>query len=159
MSYFDSYQRKAIAPGYVDKEGDYELSIVAIKQGKLETGERFTQVECEINYKNNPHINLFLTEGRNFDGNFTAFIDTFGIQPGEQSWIGKRGYVHILLSKKDGFTNMKSRWILGDDGFVLPEVKAAANGGAPVIPQQVQQVAQAFDGAITEGESFESIAF
>lgn len=141
MSYFGDYQRKSIAPGYVDKEGDYELVIIGVRTGEIdgEDGKkRYTQVDCEINYGERPHIAIFLTEGKAFDGQFTAFCDTFGIDPTERSfnaWKGKSGYVHILLKQKDGFTNMVPRWIL-ENGYVMEEVKRAANGGLNKNPTQ-----------------------
>lgn len=167
MGYFGDYQRQAIQPGYVDQEGDYELTIIDIKTGELtdkdtNKPQRYTQVVCRINYKTNPQVSIFLTEGKNFDGNFTAFCDTFGIDPAGRdfaAWLNKRGFVHILLKKKDGFTNMVPRWILGDDGFVLPDVKRAANGGlaqqplAPAAPYTpaVNTFAAAMGGTVVDG--------
>lgn len=171
MAYFEDYKRWRIEPGVVDQEGQYLLRIVDIKQGTIErTNERYTQVDCEILYKNNPHVSIFLTEGRNFNGNLTAFIDTFGIQNVQDfnSWKGKTGYVQILLRVKDGYKNMVPRWILGNDGFVIPDVKKAADyytvdaAGKTVpkkavqqMPGQVQQVAQAFGGSVTDGDGNE----
>lgn len=164
MGYFGDYQRKAIAPGYVDKEGDYELKIVNIKTGEIDGPEgkkRYTQVECEINWGEKPHVSIFLTEGKTFDGNFTAFCDTFGIDPAGRdfrAWIGKRGYCHILLKQKDGFTNMVPRWILRD-GYVMDEVKEAANGG--LNKGQAQQPQQEYqqDFGIMDNDFPEEIPF
>lgn len=146
MSYFENTQRKAIEPSYVDQEGDYQVKITGYDQGTLEKDgitQRYTRVTCLVNYKTRPSISIFLTEGKSFDGNFTAFCDTFGIVP-EMSfdqWIGKKGYVHIMLKKKDGFTNMVPRWILNEQGYVMDEVKAAANKDAR--QQQPSQAPQA----------------
>lgn len=170
MGYFGDYQRKPIEAGYVDQEGDYQVKITGIKQGTLTDKDnkvqQYTQVMCLINYKGQPNISIFLTEGKNFDGNFTAFCDTFGIKPAQDmnSWIGKTGYIHILLKKKDGFTNMVPRWILGDNGYVLPEVVAAAGVSAnPVYTQPMQQQpgpSQAHTGYGTAGgEEYGDIPF
>lgn len=139
MSYFETYQRKAVEAGYVDQEGDYMVKIRDVESGQLTTGERYTRVICDINYKNRPSISIFLTEGKNFDGNVTAFIDSFDIKDlnNTESWKGHYGWIHILLKKKDGFTNMVHRWLLGDNGFVREEVKKEVqrlNSGTVNIP-------------------------
>lgn len=139
MGYFGDYQRKPIEAGYVDQEGDYQVKIMGYQEGQTKEGARYVQVKCLVNYKTRPSISIFLTEGPKFDGNFTAFCDTFGINPNEDpnNWINKTGWIHIMLTKKDGFTNMVQRWILNDDGFIKEEVKrAAGNSSRPVQAQQ-----------------------
>lgn len=59
MSYFETYQRKAVEAGYVDQEGDYMVKIRDVESGQLTTGERYTRVICDINYKNRPSISIF----------------------------------------------------------------------------------------------------
>lgn len=124
MGFFGNYHESAIQKGYVEREGDYEVMIIGIRDGVTSDNARFKQVQCKINAPGEPRISIFLTEGRNFDGNFTAFCDTFGLRRGDenfQSWIGKRGWIHILLQKsKDekGFVNMVPRWLLNDQGYV-----------------------------------------
>lgn len=135
MGYFGNYHAQAIQPGYVDQEGDYEVMIIGLRDGCTPDGAAFKQVQCKINYKGEPRISIFLTDGKNFDGNFTAFCDTFGLARGDvnfKGWIGKRGWIHILLTKKDGFTNMVPRWILNDDGYV----KCPNNQQVPAVQQQ-----------------------
>lgn len=131
MGYFETFERKPIQASYVEVEGDYEVKITSYKDGTTKDNKRYVQVMAMVNCKNYPTVSIFLTEGSNFDGNLTAFCDTFGIvNPKDfNSWLGKKGYVHILVSKKDGFTNNPIRWILNDQGFVQDEVKRAANGG------------------------------
>lgn len=152
MSYFGDYQRKAIQSGVVDQEGDYQVKITEVGEGTLndpKTGtKKYVQVKCLVNHANRPTVSIFLTEGDSFDGNYTAFCDTFGINPqgDPNAWIGRTGWIHINLKKKDGFTNMVPRWLLGEDGFVRREVAAASLGnsqgpmlrGQPVM-QQPQQ--------------------
>lgn len=156
MSYFGDYQRKAITPGNVDQDGDYEVTIIGTKQGELTNDrgkQRYVQVECSVAHKNNPKISIFLTEGPSFDGNFTAFCDTFGISPNCKTfdeWKGKRGWIHIVLKQKGDFINMIPRWILGDDNYVLEDVRRAANGGtASQVQQQAAAVQNTF-GATDE---------
>lgn len=139
MGYFGNYQRRPIEAGYVDQEGDYQVKIMGYQEGQTKEGARYVQVKCLVNYKTRPTISIFLTEGPKFDGNFTAFCDTFGINPNEDpnNWINKTGWIHIMLTKKDGFTNMVQRWILNDDGFIKEEVKrAAGNSSRPAQAQQ-----------------------
>lgn len=145
MSYFGDYQRKAIQVGVVDQEGDYQVKITEVGEGQLTDPQkgpkRYVQVKCVVNYKTFPSVSIFLTEGDSFDGNFTAFCDTFGInsQADANSWIGKTGWIHILLKKKDGFTNMVPRWLLGEDGYVRKEVAAAAlSNSQGAVRQNVQ---------------------
>lgn len=152
MSYFGDYQRKAIQSGVVDQEGDYQVKITEALEGTMNDPQKgpkkYVQVKCTVNYKTYPTISIFLTEGDSFDGNYTAFCDTFGINPqgDPAAWIGRTGWIHINLKKKDGFTNMVPRWLLGDDGFVRREVAAASLGnsqgpmqnGRPVMNQPQQ---------------------
>ena len=136
MSYFDSgFSRKPIQTSYVEIEGDYEVKITSFKEGQTKDNKRYTQVFCVVNCKNYPTVSIFLTEGNNFDGNVTAFCDTFDIKnPNDfNSWINKRGYVHILVNKKDGFTNNPIRWILDENGFVKEQVRNASNGTSQKI--------------------------
>lgn len=165
MAYFEDHHRTAIQPGYVDQEGDYQVKITGYRSGEMTNKDgklaRYTQVTCQVNYKTRPNISIFLTEGNNFDGNFTAFCDTFGITEGQPSpsWIGRTGWIHIMLQKKDGFTNMIPRWLLGDDGYVKADVKAAAGyiganaGYAPARPAPQTNAAPA------EGDEFGDIPF
>lgn len=121
MAFFNDYQVQAITPGHVEAEGDYEVMILGCEDGKTPDNAAFKRVVCKINYKGEPRISIFLTEGKNFNGNFTAFCDTFGLQRGDTNfseWRGKRGWIHINLVKKDGFINMVPRWILDEKGFV-----------------------------------------
>lgn len=150
MGYFGNYHESAIQKGYVDREGDYEVMILGTKDGRTPDGADFKQVICKINAPGEPRINIFLTEGRNFDGNFTAFCDTFGLPRGDmnfQSWVGKRGWIHILLQKsKDdkGFTNMVSRWLLNDQGYVDHNhiVLPPASQQRPSVPAPQQSYGQ-----------------
>lgn len=121
MGFFNDYQAQAITPGHVENEGDYEVMILGSEDGTTPDGAQFKRVVCKINYKGEPRISIFLTEGKNFNGNFTAFCDTFGLPRGDNnfdSWKGKRGWIHINLVKKDGFINMIPRWILDEKGYV-----------------------------------------
>lgn len=159
MSFFNDYEPKAIQPGYVAQEGDYEVMILGVKDGTTPDGAAYKQVVCKINYPGEPHISLFLTEGRNFDGQFTAFCDTFGIIRGDQnfqSWTAKRGWIHINLTKKDGFTNMVPRWILDERGYVK-RVNGLPQPPAEQQQQPVQQQ-QSF-GAVTNDEDWGDIPF
>ena len=146
MSYFGDYQRKAIQPGYVDQEGDYQVKITGVSNGEITSRDgdkkRYTQVKCLVNHKARPVISIFLTEGDGFDGNFTAFCDTFGLQATQDpsTWAGHTGWIHIMLTKKDGFTNMVPRWLLDDQGYVREEVRRAANQGTSQSQQQAPQV-------------------
>lgn len=138
MGGFNNYQPKAITPGYVDHEGDYEVMILGLREGRTPDGAYYKQVVCKINFPGEPKISIFLTEGNNFDGQFTAFCDTFGLQRGDQnfnSWTGKRGWIHIMLTKKDGFTNMVPRWILDENGYVKTR-RTTAEQPAPVETSQ-----------------------
>lgn len=122
MGFFGNYHEQPIQKGYVEKEGDYEVMILGTKDGRTPDGAMYKQVLCKVNAPGEPRLSIFLTDGRNFDGNFTAFCDTFGLPRGNEDfnyWVGKRGWIHILLNKKDGFTNMIPRWLLGEDGYVI----------------------------------------
>jgi len=135
MGYFNNYQEAAIQAGYVDHEGDYEVMILGTKDGTTGDGTQYKQVQCKVNAPGEPPISIFLTDGKNFNGNFTAFCDTFGLPRGNTdfaSWRGKRGVIHIMLTKKDGFTNMVPRWIIDEHGYVVGR-------GKPVEPQQNYQ--------------------
>lgn len=155
MGGFNNYNPKPIMPGYVDHEGDYEVMVLDLKEGRTPDGSYYKQVICKINYPGEPKISIFLTEGNNFDGQFTAFCDTFGLQRGDQnfgSWRGHRGFIHIMLTKKDGFVNMVPRWILDDNGYVRK--------GKPVTDntQQPADVEQPY-GQITNDEDWGAIPF
>lgn len=138
--WIDSYQPDNIKPGTVKQEGDYEVMILGVKSGTIsESGKRFLQIMCKIRAEGEPRISLFLTEGPNFNATATAFFDTFNLPRGDQnceSWRGKRGFIHINLAKKDGYTNMIPRYILDENGFVKK-----SNNLQPAAPmQQTQQV-------------------
>ena len=81
MGYFNTYQRKAIQAGIVDQEGDYQVKITEVTPGTINDprngDKQYVQVKCLVNHKALPTISIFLTEGESFDGNFTAFCDTF----------------------------------------------------------------------------------
>lgn len=140
MGYFNNYQEEAIRPGYVEREGDYEVMILGTQEGNTGDGTPFMRVMCKVNAPGEPPLSIFLTDGPKFNSQFTAFCDTFGLPRGNTdfaSWRGKRGVVHIMLTKKDGFTNMVPRWILDDKGYVIK------GGNRPAAqnyqPQPVQQ--------------------
>lgn len=151
MGYFGNYSQQAIQKGYVENEGDYEVMILGTKDGVTPDGANYKQVMCKINAPGEPRISIFLTEGRNFDGNFTAFCDTFGLPRGDtnfNNWTAKRGWIHIMLTKKDGFTNMVPRWLLGDDGYVV------RRGQQQNFQQPAQQQAQSY-GQTTQSQEEE----
>lgn len=145
MGYFNNYHEAAIQPGYVDHDGDYEVMILGTEDGTTPAPDNaaFKRVICKINYKGEPRISIFLTDGKNFDGNFTAFCDTFGIPRGNtdfKSWVGKRGTIHIVLTKKGEFVNMVPRYILDENGYVkksnAPKMANNQNYGATTQNQE-----------------------
>lgn len=145
MAYFENYEKKPITPGYVEKEGVYELVIQSVREDVIqEKNTRFLQVECQINAKNYPHVSIFLTEGDNFNGNLTAFIDTFGINDyrNPNTWINHSGFVFIKLGEKNGYKTMTPRYILDQQGFVTEEIKSKANA----VNRQNQQHYNNFRG-------------
>lgn len=164
MGYFGDYNREGIQAGVVDQEGDYQVKIVEYTQGQIndpkEGQKQYTQVKCLVRHKAYPTISIFLTEGKTFNGNFTAFCDTFGIDPREsmEAWIGRTGWIHINLKQKDGFTNMVPRWLLAEDGYVRREVAAAANQGTNRQQQPVRQAPQESYGDLSN-EEFGEIPF
>lgn len=139
MAYFEDYQPQALRANIVPKEGIYLCKISEMTQGTLEDGRRYVQVKCIINCEGKPIISIFLTEGNNFDGNLTAFYDTFGIERNNmsfESWKDKRGYLRILLQKKGEYTNMVPRYILNDEGYVeRPRQNNSFNQPAPNYPE------------------------
>lgn len=121
MSYFDTYHEESIKPRRVPKDGDYYCMVLGVKFGNTKEGARYTQIICKIKSEGEPRVSIFLTEGDNFNSKATAFFDTFGIERGDDNtanWIGKRGYLHISLVQKDGYTNMQPSFILNEDGYV-----------------------------------------
>lgn len=154
MGYFNNYQEAAIQAGYVDHEGDYEIMILGTQEGSTNDGTAFMRVMCKVNAPGEPPISIFLTDGKNFNGNFTAFCDTFGLPRGNtdfQSWRGKRGIVHINLVKKDGFTNMIPRWILDEHGYVVRN----GHNAAPQKNYQQQPAQQQPYGSTTQSQEDE----
>lgn len=121
MAYFESYKQESIKPRRVPHDGDYLCMVIGVKFGNTKDGARYTQITCKIKSDGEPRVSLFLTEGDNFNAKATAFYDTFGIDRGNEntkSWIGKKGYLHIALVQKDGYTNMQPSYILNEDGYV-----------------------------------------
>lgn len=121
MAYFEDYIPDAIRANIVPKEGIYLCKIAEITTGTMDDGKRYTQVKCLIKSEGNPMVSIFLTEGNNFNGNLTAFFDTFQIPRNEynfDAWKDKRGYLKINLVKKGEYTNMVPRYILDENGYV-----------------------------------------
>lgn len=143
MAYFEDYSPSCLRANVVPKEGIYLTKISDITQGTMDDGRRYVQVKCTINCEGNPVVSLFLTEGGNFNGNLTAFFDTFGIERGNfnfDAWINKRGYLKILLQKKGEYMNMNPRYILNEDGFVVKPNNTQNQNYSN--PQHAQQSAQ-----------------
>lgn len=121
MAYFEDYNAEPLRANIVPKEGIYLCKISEIVQGQMDDGKRYVQVKCLIKSEGTPVVSIFLTEGNNFNGNLTAFYDTFNIERGNmnvESWKDKRGYLKISLVKKGEYTNMVPRYILDENGYV-----------------------------------------
>lgn len=154
MSWVDNFQQDNIKPNIVPEEGVYELRIEKVSEGRTQDGpggKNYIRVETLVNASGFPQLSIFLTEGPRFNGEATAFFNTFNLNPGDfvyDHWIKKHGRMLILLRPgKNGYTNMVPRYILGDDGYVdrkqacvisadeqLPEPKQSAK-----ITEQVRQ--------------------
>lgn len=134
MLEFSSYKPEGIKAGIVEKEGNYLLKIEHVTQDSMQDGTQYIKVDCVIKAPGYPRLNLFLTEGRNFNAISTAFFDTFGIERGNfifNSWIGHKGTIKITLKQKGEYTNMVPHYLVNEDGFVVPQQG-----------QQMQQPAQ-----------------
>lgn len=139
MAYYEDYMPDALRANIVPKEGIYLCKVSDVITGTMDDGKRYTQVKCVINCEGNPVVSIFLTEGNNFNGNLTAFYDTFQIPRNEynfDAWKDKRGYLRINLVKKGEYTNMVPRYILDENGFVVrPTPNKAAHAQRPQQPQ------------------------
>ena len=103
MAYFEDYNAEPLRANIVPKEGIYLCKISDVVQGQMDDGKRYVQVKCLVKSEGTPVVSIFLTEGNNFNGNLTAFYDTFNIDRGNMytdSWKEKRGYLKICLVKK-----------------------------------------------------------
>lgn len=160
MAYFEDFQPEAIRAKIVPKEGVYLCKVSEITQGNLEDGRRYVRVQCVVNSEGHPIVSLFLTEGESFNGNLTAFCDTFSIQRGNydfDAWKDKRGYLKILLQKKGEYTNMVPRYILDENGYVVrPTPNLPQNTGYNQAPQQRHYGSM---GPVQGDEEIEDIPF
>ena len=132
---FNGYKPEAIKASIVEKEGEYDLKIEQIIKDSMQDGTEFIQVTCVIRAPGYPRINLFLTEGRNFNSLCTAFFDTFGIERGNfifNTWKGHKGRLKITLKQKGEYMNMIPHYLVNSDGYVTPQQ-------APVQQAPVQQ--------------------
>lgn len=121
MAYFENYNPAPLRANIVPKEGVYLCKVDEVVQGTMDDGKRYVQVKCLVKSEGTPVVSIFLTEGANFDGNLTAFYDTFAIPRGSMDsneWKGKYGYLKITLVKKGEYTNMVPRYILDEYGYV-----------------------------------------
>lgn len=148
MAYFEDYNAEPLRANIVPKEGIYLCKISDVVQGQMDDGKRYVQVKCLVKSEGTPVVSIFLTEGNNFNGNLTAFYDTFNIDRGNMhtdSWKEKRGYLKICLVKKGEYTNMVPRYILDENGYVKHP--------------QSQQPAPAPEQSFTNNDQFEDIPF
>lgn len=144
MAYFEDYVSEPLRANIVPKEGIYLCKINEIVQGTMEDGKRYVQVKCLIKSEGTPVVSIFLTEGNNFNGNLTAFYDTFNIERGNMSietWKDKRGYLKICLVKKGEYTNMVPRYILDENGYVKhPQAQQPAPAAVPSFNDNLDQL-------------------
>lgn len=148
MAYFEDYNAEPLRANIVPREGIYLCKISDVVQGQMDDGKRYVQVKCLVKSEGTPVVSIFLTEGNNFNGNLTAFYDTFSIDRGNMhtdSWKEKRGYLKICLVKKGEYTNMVPRYILDENGYVKH-------------PQN-QQPAPTPEPSFTNNDQFEDIPF
>lgn len=141
MGYYESYQAQPVRYNLVPNEGRYQIKIDKVMESEPGTSPRYTRIDCVINADGRPHISLFLTEGQNFNGNATAFFDTFGITRGNfdyNSWLGIKGWIDITFKKKDGFTNMVPHYILNEEGYVVRPGNNYGNNGSQQVKAQSQ---------------------
>ena len=128
----DDYAAESIKANIVPCEGDYHLRIEKVETGTIEAkdgepAKRYFRIDCLIAAEGYPHVSIFLTEGKNFNANATAFFDTFGIQRGNwnyEEWKMLEGWMHIELKKNGQYTNMVPRYILNSDGYVDRSIHA-----------------------------------
>ena len=144
MAYFEDYNEEPLRANIVPKEGIYLCKISEILQGTMDDGKRYVQVKCLIKSEGTPIVSIFLTEGNNFNGNLTAFYDTFNIERGNmniESWKEKRGYLKICLVKKGEYTNMVPRYILDENGYVKhQQSQQSAPAAAPSFNNNLDQL-------------------
>lgn len=144
MAYFEDYVSEPLRANIVPKEGIYLCKINEIVQGTMDDGKRYVQVKCLIKCEGTPVVSIFLTEGNNFNGNLTAFYDTFNIERGNMSietWKDKRGYLKICLVKKGEYTNMVPRYILDENGYVKhPQGQQPIPTAAPSFNDNLDQL-------------------
>lgn len=144
MAYFEDYNAEPLRANIVPKEGIYLCKISEIVQGQMDDGKRYVQVKCLIKSEGIPVVSIFLTEGNNFNGNLTAFYDTFNIERGNmnvESWKDKRGYLKISLVKKGEYTNMVPRYILDENGYVKsPQGQQPAPAAVPSFNDNLDQL-------------------
>lgn len=127
------YTPEAIRANTVKAEGIYQLKVMNVKTGSMKPkngeqyGKKYFQVECIINAEGYPKVSVFLTEGPGFNGEATAFFDTFGIRRGNfnaEEWRDHIGLMFIKLETKDGYTNMRPRYNLDANGnYINPNTQ------------------------------------
>jgi hypothetical protein len=153
--WIDDFQSENIQKNIVAQEGIYTLRIEKAAEGCGEMNEngtkvskKYIRIECIINAPGYPTVSVFLTEGKSFNGEATAFFDTFNLNHGDWAyghWIHHYGNMFIRLKQKDGFTNMVPRYLLGEDGFVdksqALHVPEQQNASAAPVPARVPAAA------------------
>jgi hypothetical protein len=144
--WIDDFESENIQKNIVPQEGVYTLRIEKAAEGVGEMNEngtkvtkKYIRIECIVKAPGFPSVSIFLTEGKSFNGEATAFFDTFNLNHGDWAythWVHHYGNMFIRLKQKDGFTNMVPRYLLGEDGFVdksqalyLPEEHKAQSAG------------------------------
>ncbi len=125
MGMFDGCKPEPIRKSVVEKPGDYWLRILDVQTGNSpRDGAFYIRVTCGVIGYTGVNASVFLTQGLSWNSQLTAFFDTFGIRRFEENfsaWKGSVGKMHIELSQKDGYTNMKPTFILDDAGYAHHE--------------------------------------
>lgn len=124
--FVEDYNPQPIKASIVKAEGEYQLKIESVEYGKFtnektQSEKRYFKVNCIINAEGFPKVAVFLTEGPSFDGEATAFFDTFGIPRNNwqyETWKGHTGRMFIALKQKGEYLNMIPRYLLDDAGYV-----------------------------------------